>query len=642
MRPLVLLLLLYASAYTQTAQYPNSVVTDSQLMVAKNNLTTTLLSPVGISDTTITVKSTAGFAANMLVTVDKEVMKVCGVSGSNGLNIGHTSCPNSSGRGFDGTTAASHLNGAPVLVNINAWHHNAVTAEIKAIENSIGPNSLFNVNSYGADPGGTNDSTTAINNAASAAATAGGGTVLLPTGIYKVTNAINLTGNKVILDGQGSIILVPANFSLSATGVIVLNYAKDPGCTPGIGSPSPMGLCPGSPTVRNVIIRFQNTDTTNYNSLIHFPPGIACGDQYGCNWATIDQVKITQAMTGIRIKPQAGTATVQGGGVRMSNIQISAFDYGLYLDGSDSEMTVDNYYYYPFEMTNNHGQIWSTHGTGIWAAALYDLNVTNYTASNFWKTISANYDGAVRTYCPSITVAGLVVDTYGGIDVNCGDVHISSAVWKISDNSQGTYGFANVGASGSLTVSSSQFSHAPYSGTAQAYKIVNSGGTIALSNNIFTLQGNATLASNQLFYNGSGGTAKLTGNRIIPVVDGFNFTGGAFIYNQAGGRLQLTGNTLAAKGTSTNGGIFFEATSDNAQNLVAANTFGGWPVTYPVPALLGTYQPIGCHVFAGSGVPNGNVAGNPCDTYLNTSGGAGTTFYVKESGAGTTTGWVAK
>lgn len=44
----------------------------------------------------------------------------------------------------------------------------------------------------------------------------------------------------------------------------------------------------------------------------------------------------------------------------------------------------------------------------------------------------------------------------------------------------------------------------------------------------------------------------------------------------------------------------------------------------------------------GSGSPNGSVTGNPGDFYLNTSGGTGTTLYVKETGTGTNTGWVGK
>jgi hypothetical protein len=45
---------------------------------------------------------------------------------------------------------------------------------------------------------------------------------------------------------------------------------------------------------------------------------------------------------------------------------------------------------------------------------------------------------------------------------------------------------------------------------------------------------------------------------------------------------------------------------------------------------------------SGVGSPNGVVVGSPGDMYLNTSGGAGTTLYIKESGSATNTGWVAK
>lgn len=47
--------------------------------------------------------------------------------------------------------------------------------------------------------------------------------------------------------------------------------------------------------------------------------------------------------------------------------------------------------------------------------------------------------------------------------------------------------------------------------------------------------------------------------------------------------------------------------------------------------------------YSGAGNPNGVVAGNLGDFYLNTLGGSGTTLYAKESGAaGSTSGWVGK
>jgi hypothetical protein len=45
---------------------------------------------------------------------------------------------------------------------------------------------------------------------------------------------------------------------------------------------------------------------------------------------------------------------------------------------------------------------------------------------------------------------------------------------------------------------------------------------------------------------------------------------------------------------------------------------------------------------SGLGDPNGVVTGTLGDLYRNESGGANVSLYVKESGSGTNTGWVAK
>lgn len=50
----------------------------------------------------------------------------------------------------------------------------------------------------------------------------------------------------------------------------------------------------------------------------------------------------------------------------------------------------------------------------------------------------------------------------------------------------------------------------------------------------------------------------------------------------------------------------------------------------------------GVTLTVGQGDPNGIVEGSPPDLYFNLNGGAGATFWVKESGAETDTGWVGK
>jgi hypothetical protein len=54
------------------------------------------------------------------------------------------------------------------------------------------------------------------------------------------------------------------------------------------------------------------------------------------------------------------------------------------------------------------------------------------------------------------------------------------------------------------------------------------------------------------------------------------------------------------------------------------------------------FEAISKVILTGLGSPNGKVVASPGVLYLNGSGGAGTTFYVKETGVGTNTGWVGK
>jgi len=57
---------------------------------------------------------------------------------------------------------------------------------------------------------------------------------------------------------------------------------------------------------------------------------------------------------------------------------------------------------------------------------------------------------------------------------------------------------------------------------------------------------------------------------------------------------------------------------------------------------VGTGGAAGPKWMSGAGSPETVVTGSPGDLYSNTSGGAGTTLYVKESGVATNTGWVGK
>ena len=56
---------------------------------------------------------------------------------------------------------------------------------------------------------------------------------------------------------------------------------------------------------------------------------------------------------------------------------------------------------------------------------------------------------------------------------------------------------------------------------------------------------------------------------------------------------------------------------------------------------LGSYVTTAV-IKSGTGTPEAFVEGDVGNLYLRADGGANTTLYVKESGAGTDTGWIAK
>lgn len=151
------LLLIAASAFAQTAIFPGGVVTDNQLGIAANITRAQLSGSVGLTDTTFNVTNSscvkAGFSAscastfvpNMMLVLDNEAVQICQVTPgavTTALKIGHSSCPNIDGRGFDSTVIATH--NAAIISSINiAWNHNAMAKEVEAIEAGLAGTSLL-------------------------------------------------------------------------------------------------------------------------------------------------------------------------------------------------------------------------------------------------------------------------------------------------------------------------------------------------------------------------------------------------------------------------------------------------------------------------------------------------------------------
>jgi hypothetical protein len=143
MRKTSLALMLCVAAAAQTARYPAAIATDQDLTLQKDRAQSTLTGAMTSSATTFTVVTGSKFAAGVIVTIENEQALVCQVSG-NTISVGYSACPNIDGRGYAGTSAASHYNGLPVSGNVVAFGHNALKTEIEAIEATLGTR-LLNV-----------------------------------------------------------------------------------------------------------------------------------------------------------------------------------------------------------------------------------------------------------------------------------------------------------------------------------------------------------------------------------------------------------------------------------------------------------------------------------------------------------------
>lgn len=108
--------------------YPTSAATNATLYIAVNSLQTNLTGAINAAVTTITLNSTTSFPTAGTVLIDSEIIHYTGVAGSD-----LTGCA----RGFDGTTAVSHLASSVVSFAIVADHHNVLKDETIAVETDL-------------------------------------------------------------------------------------------------------------------------------------------------------------------------------------------------------------------------------------------------------------------------------------------------------------------------------------------------------------------------------------------------------------------------------------------------------------------------------------------------------------------------
>ncbi|MBN9629395.1 MAG: twin-arginine translocation signal domain-containing protein [Actinobacteria bacterium] len=118
-------------------------------------------------------------------------------------------------RTFLGHAAVGGLAAAAALVPVVAADPAVAAPPPKPKPRAAGGGStvVFNVQDYGAAGNGTHDDTAAIQSAITAAQAAGGGTVYLPSGTYKTTSTLLISGASMTVAGEGASSVIACAFA---------------------------------------------------------------------------------------------------------------------------------------------------------------------------------------------------------------------------------------------------------------------------------------------------------------------------------------------------------------------------------------------------------------------------------------------
>ena len=183
-----------------------------QMFYASGAVQTTLAASLSSSATSVELTSISGYPTQYPFTLllewgtsNQEVVTVTQAATGSGPYT-FANCT----RGQDGTTGVAHASGAQVNDGVSARDFFQIAP-------------VYNVCAYGADPTGTNDSTTAIQ-AALNPVPAAGGVVYLPAGTYKVSSSLELPYSPASITlrgaGRGVTVINAASGFTSATPIV--------------------------------------------------------------------------------------------------------------------------------------------------------------------------------------------------------------------------------------------------------------------------------------------------------------------------------------------------------------------------------------------------------------------------------------
>lgn len=434
------------------------------------------------------------------------------------------------------------------------------------------------VKDFGATGDGTTDDTVAIQ-----AALASGASVYLPTGNYLITDSLNFTTAGQTFHGDGrtdSVIKVKNTFNMSATGVFVFTSGE-----------------PG-PQLQDIGISFNQPDTAVRASLTVYPVTILAVD---CPRFQITNCRITNATNGIDM-------TGNSGGAYINILEMSAYGTGIKIDGSLDTIRINQFHFWPFDLTANQESIFFTSPTKAFDIGRVD-GLFIHEFLNISHTGLSLRPGTVTAGDPWVHVSDSGFDTNNGISHLAGSLQMTNSYITVK-NAADVNGI--VMSSGWANYTNCKF----FAGsTNQSMVLLQNGSDININfdqchfmspiagvpyiNKAATITNNSSVqVSNSFFAIGNVDTYVLATatptvgetmihfvNNIVQTLPNAAYSNPMFSIAMSN-RAYMTGNRAIDKGS--NAAVFIIVYDDN-YDWVSGNVAPGWTNTFPTP-VIGYYS----------------------------------------------------
>lgn len=396
--------------------------------------------------------------------------------------------------------------------------------------------------------------------------------VVMPPGTYYVTDTITVPAGKR-LRGSGrhkTIVRVPSSFTSSAQGVIGLQNGSEPG---------------GS--VEDISIVFFQPDTNARAGLIQYPPAISA---VSSPRFALRRLRIENAWNGIDMKGNSGGSNIE-------DVEISAFNIDLDIDGSLDSVKISKWHAWPFGLTARpmlYNLYENASHISVKSGRCDDFHLSDsifyslQTATSFYRSDLGSTFG---------NIVNVDFDDRGGLNVSAGALSLAACYFTIGKSdavvaniSGGSVSMA--GCNGSITV-------IPNGGN--AILVGGADTQFSMAGGLWGLDANDA----GLVVGNGGCRMTISGvgtNRNANVA----YTRATFNYANARGA--ISGCVAGMKGAGA--GVFVSVGTDTSV-LVSGNNADGWSYSFPPGALanskLGRSYVLGEGAWAGTPDASGNL-----------------------------------